>query len=264
MVTSIFIVLIATFIAGICSVWLAAFLNFGIFAKKTQHLLSFAAGALLATALLHVLPEAFEGQTEFNGLFLTLLLSILVFFFLDKAELWHHGHEHNHDQVHHHCHTHHQHAEKKAGPSGTWAIIIGDSLHCFGDGLMIAASFAANVELGILASFAVLVHEVPHHMGDLAVVGQGSKGKNLALIKVSLAGAATVLGGLIGSLLMLELHDYLPYFMTITASSFIYVALADLVPQLQKHLNFKQTIIQVSWLLAGIVLIYLTTLLHGG
>ena len=92
-------ILAATMAAGIGSVWLAAALSFGVLARYTQHMLSLAAGALLATAFMHLLPEAFEGKADAHALFTTLLVGLVFFFLLDKAELWHHGHEHHHEDA---------------------------------------------------------------------------------------------------------------------------------------------------------------------
>ncbi len=253
--------------AGIGSVWLAAALSFGVLARYTQHMLSLAAGALMATAFLHLLPEAFESQARANDLFLTLLLGLVFFFLLDKAELWHHGHEHHHpgDDEHHHGHSHgHGHNHAPAQP-GSWAILTGDSVHCFGDGILIASAFMADMRLGAIAALAVLAHEVPHHMGDLMVLRSGASNKRMALVKVSLAGAVTALGGLVGYWLVDALHDYLPYFLVVASSSFVYVALADLIPQLQKRLSLKETLAQVTWLALGIgVVTLLSSLAHSG
>lgn len=255
--------------AGIGSVWLAAALSFGVLARYTQHMLSLAAGALMATAFLHLLPEAFESQARANDLFLTLLLGLVFFFLLDKAELWHHGHEHHHhgDDEHHHGHSHghgHGHGHAPAQP-GSWAILTGDSVHCFGDGILIASAFMADMRLGAIAALAVLAHEVPHHMGDLMVLRSGASNKRMALVKVSLAGAVTALGGLVGYWLVDALHDYLPYFLVVASSSFVYVALADLIPQLQKRLTLKETLVQVTWLGLGIVVVtVLSSLAHSG
>ena len=267
-----------TLAAGIGSVWLAALLGFGVLARYTQHMLSLAAGALLATAFMHLLPEAFESQASAHDLFMTLLVGLVFFFLLDKAELWHHGHEHHHpdesapsqaydhdhDQEHDHsAHSHdaHSHAPKP----GTWAVLTGDSVHCFGDGVLIASAFMADMRLGVIASLAVLAHEVPHHMGDLMVLRTGTSNKRAALLKVSLAGAVTALGGLVGYWLVEQLQDYLPYFLVVASSSFVYVALADLIPQLQKRLTARETAAQIAWLLTGIVLVTTVSgLAHGG
>jgi zinc and cadmium transporter len=254
-------ILMGTLAAGIGSVWLAALLSFGVLARYTQHMLSLAAGALLATAFMHLLPEAFESQASAHDLFMTLLVGLVFFFLLDKAELWHHGHEHHHgaahDAAHHHGHEHtgHAHGHSHTPTAGTWAVLTGDSVHCFGDGVLIASAFMADLRLGVIASLAVLAHEVPHHMGDLLVLRTGTSNKRAALVKVSLAGAVTALGGLVGYWLVDQLQDYLPYFLVVASSSFVYVALADLIPQLQKRLSARETAAQIAWLLTGIFLV---------
>lgn len=265
-------IILATLAAGIGSVWVAAALSFGALGRYTQHMLSMAAGALLATAFMHLMPEAFESQAGARALFATLLAGLIFFFLLDKAELWHHGHEHSHGHSHHHSendteHKHSHAAHSHAPKAGSWAILTGDSVHCFGDGILIASAFMADSRLGWVAALAVMAHEVPHHMGDLVVLnqGQGQGGKsNAALVKVSLAGAVTAVGGLVGYWLVEQLQDYLPYFLVVASSSFIYVALADLIPQLQKRLSFKQTLAQIVWLAIGILMVtWVSSLAHA-
>ncbi len=283
-------ILIGTLVAGIGSVWLAALLGFGLLARYTQHMLSLAAGALLATAFMHLLPEAFESQASAHDLFATLLVGLVFFFLLDKAELWHHGHEHNEVSPRHgatgatslrtsnslraelidadtprpahahahgdHQHDHHSHHQGN-GKGGGWAVLAGDSVHAFGDGILIASAFVADIRLGFVAALAVLVHEVPHHMGDLIVLRQTSTNRRAAFIKVSLAGSVTAFGGLIGYALVDQLYSFLPFFLVIASSSFVYVALADLIPQLQKRLSAKETAAQIAWLAIGIGLVTL-------
>jgi zinc and cadmium transporter len=261
-------ILIGTVIAGVGSVWLAAGLSFGALARYTQHMLSLAAGALLATAFIHLLPEAFESGEPAQRLFLTILAGLLFFFLLDKAELWHHGHEHDpglptldeamqDEDAHAHGHAHgHDHTHHHAPRGGGWSVLAGDSVHCFGDGVLIASAFVADLRLGAMAALAVLAHEVPHHMGDLAVLRQtGADGRRSALLKVSLAGAVTGLGGLAGYWLLGRFDGWLPYLVALASSSFIYVALADLIPQLQKRLPPRQTLAQLAWLAAGMALV---------
>ncbi|MGE0496746.1 MAG: ZIP family metal transporter [Ramlibacter sp.] len=278
-------IVIATLAAGIGSVWLAAgLMSLGALARPAtageggaaQHLLSLAAGALLATAFMHLLPEAFESPAGAQVLFATLLVGLVFFFLLDKAELWHHGHEHHHGPAdpsahaahphhgHDHGHDHdHDHGHATQG-GGSWAVLTGDSVHCFGDGILIASAFIADLRLGLVAALAVLAHEVPHHMGDLVVLRQSSRNRRMALVKVSLAGAVTTLGGVTGYFLVEQLHDQLPYFLVVASSSFIYVALADLIPQLQRRLSARETAAQVAWLLVGIGLVTgVSTLAHS-
>lgn len=279
------VIIAATLVAGIGSVWLAALLlrvgvRNGSGGVNSQHLLSLAAGALLATAFMHLLPEAFESRIEPALLFGVLLFGLVFFFLLDKAELWHHGHEHHHgdplpgpvghaaaghdhghgDHGHDHGHAH-SHAPRMGGG---WAVLTGDSVHCFGDGILIASAFIADIRLGLVAAVAVLAHEVPHHIGDLVVLRQSSANQRAALVKVSLAGTMTMLGGIVGWWLVDQLHGWLPYFLVLASSSFVYVALADLIPQLQKRLPARQTAAQIVWLVVGIALVSLVSrLAHG-
>ena len=263
-------IIVATLVAGVGSVWLAALLGFGVLARYTQHMLSLAAGALLATAFMHLLPEAFESQVGAHELFPTLLIGLIFFFLLDKAELWHHGHEHHHgaepqaDQhaghAHSHAHDAHSHGHSHGTrASGSWAILTGDSVHCFGDGVLIASAFVADMRLGVVAALAVLMHEVPHHMGDLAVLRQSSSNRRVAFLKVSLAGALTAMGGVVGYFLVAQLEAYLPYFLAVASSSFLYVALADLIPQLQKQLTARETAAQILWLGVGMGMVTLVS-----
>ena len=268
-------ILIATLAAGIGSVWAAALLmRLGLGGRHDgvgpQHLLSLAAGALLATAFMHLLPEAFESQAGAHDLFATLLVGVVFFFLLDKAELWHHGHEHSHAEpaahdAHHDHHGHHHghdhgHAHHHHSPrAGGWALLTGDSVHCFGDGILIASAFMADMRLGVIAAVSVMAHEVPHHMGDLVVLRQSSANRRMALLKVSLAGAVTALGGAVGYFLVGQLQDFLPYFLAVASSSFVYVALADLIPQLQKRLTARETIAQIAWLIAGMVVVMMVS-----
>ncbi|RFP79991.1 ZIP family metal transporter [Hydrogenophaga borbori] len=265
-------ILVGTVAAGVGSVWIAALLGYAMLARFTQHMLSLAAGALLATAFMHLLPEAFESAAGAHELFALLLGGLVFFFLLDKAELWHHGHEHGHEHgqeagdghAHHHQHHHghHHHEERR---TGGWAVLLGDSVHAFGDGILIASAFVADLRLGVVAALAVLAHEVPHHMGDLVVLRQTSRSPRAALLKVSMAGTVTALGGLVGYALLASLDDWLPYFLVAASSSFVYVALADLIPQLQKRLSLRETAAQIAWLAVGIGMVTLVSgLAHGG
>lgn len=288
-------ILTGTLAAGIGSVWLAALLSFGILARYTTHMLSLAAGALLATAFMHLLPEAFESQAGAQELFATLLVGLIFFFLLDKAELYHHGHEHHDPQAgepalgellapvrtsnslraervhtspspleHGHGSHHHHHHHSHPARAGSWAVLTGDSVHAFGDGILIASAFVADMRLGVITALAVLAHEIPHHMGDLVVLRQTSSNQRAALVKVSLAGAVTALGGMVGYVLVDMLHDWLPYFLVVASSSFVYVALADLIPQLQKRLSARETFAQIAWLVVGIALVTVVSgLAHG-
>jgi zinc and cadmium transporter len=145
-------VLVATVVAGVGSVWVAAWLTHGVLRRYTQHMLSFAAGALLGTAFLHLMPEALETGGDPHTLLTTLLCGLVFFFVMDKAELYHHGHEHGD------LHGHHGHSKDHAHPAGGWVLLFGDSVHAFGDGVLIASAFLVDVQLGMLAALAVMAH----------------------------------------------------------------------------------------------------------
>jgi len=273
--------LMGTALSGVGSVLIAALLTRTLLARWGRPLLSLAAGALLATAFLHLLPEAFEAEVEAHDLFLTLLGGLVFFFLLDKAELWHHGHEHHHggeaaaeptghdhDHGHAHAHAHnhhHAHAHSAEHSPGSWSVLFGDSIHAFGDGVLVAAAFLADPALGWAASFAVLAHEIPHHIGDLVVLSNNRPMSAQAVGRLCLAGSVTVLGGFLGHTFLHGHEGWLPYLLVLASSSYIYVALADLIPQLQQRNTARGTLMQVGFLAVGIAMVGITaSLMHAG
>lgn len=262
-------ILLGTLLAGVGSVWLAAALSFGVLARYTEHMLSLAAGALLGAAFASLVPEAFATGASPRVLSATLLAGLIFFFLLEKAELWHHGHEHDPalpslDEAmagggapRWHGAPAVAHGAAHSHGRGGWAVLTGDAVHGLGDGILIASAFMADLHVGWAAALAVLVHEVPHHMGDLAVLHHGTGGsRRAAVLRVSLAGSATVLGGVLGFALLASVASCLPFLLALAASSFIYVALADLIPQLQRQLSGSQTVVQVFWLVVGVALVF--------
>src|SRR5574343_450133 len=256
--TLIFIVA-ATFLGGLISVLLAAALSAPLLGLIVRHLVSLSTGVLLGTALLHVLPEAFDSGVAPHSLFLTLLGGLLFFFLLEKAELYRHGHHHEHD---HHDH-HHGFDAEQAGRGG-WSVLVGDSIHNFCDGVLIAASFLADPNLGIVTALAIIAHEIPQEVGDYIVLINAGFSRMRALAYNALSGLAAVVGGVLGYFLIGPWQEYLPYMMVVAASSFVYVAVADLIPQLQKRLSGRDTIMQIVWMGAGLLLIGgIVSILHG-
>ncbi len=260
-------IVLGTLMCGVGSVFVAYVLARALLSRFQQHMLSLAAGALLATAFLHLLPEAFGSGASPSHLFLTLLVGLIFFFLLDKAELWHHGHEHGHAHAHSHAHVHvhadqHAHNHDEPAKVGGWSVLFGDSVHAFGDGIMVAGAFMADVNLGYAASVAVLAHEIPHHMGDLTVLASTGGVKNQAFFKLSLSGLVTTLGGVLAYGLLEGREVWVPYMLSVASSSYLYVALADLIPQLQKRLSARATLHQILWLFAGMGLVNLTQMLY--
>ena len=255
--------LLATAAAGFGSVLLAALLMRHLRKTSTDFLLSFAAGALLCTAFTHLLPEAVESGAVAHNLFTTLFVALLAFFMLDKAELYHHGHEHHaalpNAANSHHGHSHgHEHQQTHQHQSGGLYLLLGDAVHCLGDGMLIAAACLSSPALGLLVALAVFAHEVPHHMGDLVVL-QGRRNLRAALFKLLSAGSATLIGGLLGYLFFSQMAGWMPYLLMVAAGSFIYVALADLIPQLQRHWGARDTLLQLLGLALGAGLVLAAT-----
>lgn len=240
----------ATFVGGLLSVVIAASLTARVLTRVVQHLVSLSAGVLLGTALLDVLPEAFESKASPQALFATLLCGLLFFFLLEKAELYRHSHHHEGDEHHHH----HGFDHAQAGRGG-WSVVLGDSIHNFCDGIIIAAAFLADVRLGVVTSAAIIAHEIPQEVGDYIVLLNAGFSRGRALFYNALSGLAAVLGGVIGYFVVGPWEVLFPYLLVVASSSFIYVAVADLIPQLQQRLTLRATLAQLAWLAGGLAIV---------
>lgn len=243
-------ILIATGVGGLLSVVIAASLTATVLSRVVQHLVSLSAGVLLGTALLDVLPEAFESKASPQALFGTLLGGLLFFFLLEKAELYRHSHHHEGDEHHHH----HGFDHEQAGRGG-WSVIMGDSIHNFCDGIIIAAAFLADTRLGVVTALAIIAHEIPQEVGDYIVLLNAGFSRARALFYNALSGMAAVLGGVVGYYVVGPWEALFPYLLVVAASSFIYVAVADLIPQLQHRLTLRETVAQLAWLAAGLLIV---------
>lgn len=240
-------IVLATLVGGLLSVLIAAGLTVSLLSRLVKHLVSLSAGVLLGTALLHVLPEAFESQAGAQDLFLTLLGGLLFFFLLEKVELYRHSHHHEGDG-----HEHHHHFDQEQAGRGGLSVLVGDSIHNFCDGVLIAAAFLADANLGWLTAGAIIAHEIPQEVGDYLVLLNAGFSRARALAYNALSGLAAVAGGVLGYFLIQPFEILLPYLMVIAASSFIYVAVADLIPQLQRRLPWRATALQLFWLALGL------------
>ena len=253
-------IVLATLAGGVLSVLIAASLTLALLGRIVKHLVSLSVGVLLGTALLHVLPEAFEGGVDPHHLFMTLLGGLLFFFLLEKAELYRHGHHHEGDDPHHH-HSHGFDAEQ-AGRGG-WSVLVGDSIHNFCDGIIIAAAFLADVQLGVVTAAAVIAHEIPQEVGDYIVLLNAGFSRPKALLYNALSGLASVVGGVLGYFIVGPWEALFPYLLVAASSSFIYVAVADLLPQLQRRLPLRSTLAQIGWIGAGLLAVVLIKGLQG-
>jgi zinc and cadmium transporter len=198
-------------------------------------LLSYATGTLLGAAFLGMLPKSIQ-QIEPDIALATTLAGILLFFLLEKLVLWRHCHESN-------CEVHGQ-----AAP----LILIGDALHNFVDGLVIAAAFLTSIPLGIAASMAVIAHEIPQEVGDFAILLESGYSRKRALLMNLLSSLTTLPGAIIAWLYLDQASHMVPFILTISAASFIYIAIADLVPALHKQITLRTSILQLVMIFAGV------------
>lgn len=267
------LIIIFTAVGGVLSVMAAAvFLLLRDHHRNAvlPHGISFAIGALLAVAFWGLIPEAFAEvkPEQFQTLSGTILAGILGFFVLEKLLIWRHCHygrceahgDDGHDEDHAHSHGHiHSHGRSDAKSAGA-LIILGDGIHNFVDGVLIAAAFLTDVHLGIVTSLAVATHEIPQEVGDFAILLDSGYSRGKALFYNILASLTTILGGVLAYYSLEDLHDSLPYFLALAASSFIYIAVADLIPSLHKKTDMKTSLEQIALIAAGVFLI---CSLHG-
>jgi len=215
-------------------------------------MVSFAIGALLGAAFLAVLPHALStpGIVDLHVITGVVLLGVLGFFLLEKLVLWRHCH-------HHECETHapgpgHSHASATG-----YLILIGDAVHNFVDGILIAAAFLTDVHLGVVTAIAVAAHEIPQEVGDFAILLHSGFTRSRAFVYNVLSSLTTVVGGVLAYFSLSSMQSIVPYVLAIAASSFIYIAVADLIPGLHKRVDPRATFEQLLLIGAGVLVIYL-------
>ncbi len=216
-------------------------------------LVSFAIGTLLGAALLGLIPDAIEypGINGAHGISTTLLIGLLVFFLLEKMVIWRHCHSD-------HCEAHapeFEHAQEKAAAS---LILVGDAIHNLVDGVLIAAAFLTDVHLGIVTSLAIIAHEIPQEVGDFAILLNGGYSRTKALLFNTAASLTTIVGAVIAFFFLGEANAIVPYVLAIAAASFIYIAVADLIPGLHRRTELSATVQQFILIIAGVLVIYFT------
>ena len=255
-----------TALGGVISVLGAAvflLLPDGWIQRLLSPLVSFAIGALLGAAFLALMPHAFEsaGPQAAHRIPLVVLAGVLGFFLLEKLVLWRHCHSHE-------CEVHgaeHEHGSP-SGPndSSTRAagnlILIGDGIHNLVDGVLIAAAFLTDIHLGIVTSLAVIAHEIPQELGDFAILLHSGYSRARALLYNVLTSLTTVIGGVVAYFSLSFAQGAVPYVLAIAAASFIYIAVADLIPSLHKRPELRDTLQQVVLILLGVGIIAIA---HG-
>ena len=255
-------IILITLLGGVLSIAAAAL--FALRAKSAQIplLISYAVGALLGAVFIELLPHAFEITRNPQGLAATILGGILAFFVLEKLVLWRHCHEElceAHDP-HMPAHNHNDH-----GRSGLM-ILVGDTLHNFVDGVLIAAAFIANTELGIVTALAIVAHEIPQEVGDFLILLPSGYSKRAALALNMASSAAMVLGGVLAYAALQALQEWIPTLLGLAIASMLYVSVADLIPGLHRRPELRATAQQVTLIVLGIATVWLAGLVahsHG-
>ncbi len=247
-------ILLATTISGVFSISAAALFSFSLLSKMVERMVSLSVGILLATSLLHALPEAFESGADTHALFATLLAGLLAFFLLEKLAILRHSHHYEGDGHGHH----HGHDQREAGKAG-WMILVGDGLHNFTDGILIAAAFLADPKLGIITGLAIIAHEIPQEIGDFIVLLNAGFTRTRAYVYNLLCSLMAVAGGVLGYFTLERGMEWIPYVLVLASSGFIYIAVSDLMPQMQRRASVRETIPQVLLIGLGVVVVFLLT-----
>lgn len=242
-------IILASLVGGALSVAAAALFAFNARTSHVPVLISYAVGALLGAVFLDILPHAFGMADNIEQLAATILAGILLFFVLEKLVLWRHCHEER-------CEAHEaQPAQHDHGRSGM-TIMIGDTFHNFVDGILIAAAFLADVQLGLVTSIAIIAHEVPQEVGDFLVLLHSGYTKRYAFALNVLSSLAMMVGGVLAYFTLQTMQQWIPWLLALAAASMLYVSVADLIPGLHRRPEIHHTVQQIALIAAGIATIW--------
>ncbi len=199
------------------------------------YLVSFSAGALLGDVFIHILPEIMGGESALrNGIYV--LVGIMLFFVLERVLMWHHSHSSHDEKIH----------------SVAYLTIIGDALHNFLDGIAIAAAFLISIPVGIATATAVIFHEIPQEIGQFAVLVHGGWSRTKALLYNFFSALTAILGALLVLFFAKSFEEAPAVLLGLSAASFVYIAMSDLIPELQKEPHIGRFALQLVWMTAGI------------
>ena len=232
-------ILAASVAGGTLSAGLAA-ASLTLRATWVPMLVSFAIGALLGAAFLEIIPHAFEAG-EAHEVAAAILGGIFGFFVLEKLLLWRHCHMEN-------CEVHDAHDHGRSGA----LIIVGDTVHNFVDGVLIAAAFLQSIELGVVTAVAIIAHEIPQEVGDFLILLHSGYSRLRALAMNLLSSTATIVGGVVGYYGLQAIADLEATLLGVVAASMIYVAVADLIPGLHRRPELRDTASQALLIALGI------------
>lgn len=252
-------IVVATLLSGAASVLAAAWLSLSLLAGMVRRLVSLSAGLLLGSAILNLLPEAFNSDASLHSLSWALLGSVIAFFALENFAVLRHTHHHEHDG-----HGHEPGHDRAEAGAGGLVVLVGDTIHNTADGVMIAAAFLVDPALGWITTAAIAAHEIPQEIGDFIVLINAGYSRRRALFYNLLSGLAAVLGGVAGYFALEQGRALLPYVLVVAAASFIYVALADLIPGLHRETRRDgEWFWQFALMLVGVAIIASTTAVLG-
>jgi len=238
---------------GALSLLVAAAFAYAVLSAWVPRMVSYAVGALLGAAFLRLLPEAFSATDNVENVFAATLAGVLGFFLLEKLALWRHAHEHGAAAgVHDHS--------RRSG----LLIVIGDAIHNTVDGVAIAAAFLTDARLGVITTLAVIAHEIPQEVGDFMILLHAGYTKRKALLLNLLASLTSVAGGIAGYFVLQQTRAAVPYVLAVSAASFIYIAVADLIPDMHRSVDARSTAWQVALIAVGVATIALLQQLRAG
>ncbi len=243
------VILLASAAGGLLSVLLAG-VALKLKAEWVPVMVSYAIGALLGAAFLEILPHALEHAGSFQAVSGTVLAGIFGFFILEKLVLWRHCHTE-------HCEAHGADAPAHDHGRSGLMITVGDTVHNFVDGMMIAAAFLVDVKLGVVTTIAIAAHEVPQELGDFLILLHSGYSKGKALLLNLVSSAAMMLGALLGYFLLAPMQEFLPYMLALAAAGMIYVAVADLIPGLHRRAELGHTAQQALLIVLGVLTVWL-------
>lgn len=243
--------LLLKIILAVLAVSLISLIGVFFFFKKKEYkkstlriFISFAVGALLAVVFLNLLPEGVHESKDPHLFFLIVFISILVFFLLEKFIHWHH------------CCCDECDIHKDEKKHIAYISLVGDGVHNFLDGLLIAAAFLVDIKLGLVTTLAVALHEIPQEISDFAILIYAGFSKLKALMFNFIFALTALIGALLGYFVFNKIEGFLPYLIAVAAGNFIYLAMADLIPEIHHEKNLKRFLYNFIFLLLGGLLIY--------
>jgi len=239
------LIILSTFIVSATSLVsiFSLMLKKGRTEKLIFYLVSLSVGALLGGAFLHLIPEAYEKLPNVN-IFLFIIVGFLLFFCIEKFLHWHHCHKGN-------C---------KINPFA-YMNLVGDGIHNFIDGMIVAVAYIASIPLGIITTFVIALHELPQEMGEFGVLVYAGYSKKKATFYNFLSGLTAIIGGIIGFFLYNYVDSLMIFILPIAAGGFLYIAASDLIPELKKEVSLKKSAISLLIVIIGISIMYFVRLL---